>query len=69
MTLDAVLSADNFDGPLIHHALFSEKPSEKSGEWMGNDLFSQGSLIQILIVEGTNILYVSLYVQLDKLGC
>lgn len=31
MALDAVLSAHNFDGPLIHHAVLSEKPSEKLG--------------------------------------
>lgn len=33
-----------------------------------NGLFSQGSLTQIFIIEGTNILYVALYVQLAKLG-
>lgn len=31
MALDAVLSAHNFDGHLVHHAVLSEKPSEKSG--------------------------------------
>lgn len=31
MALDAMLSAHNFDGPLVHCALLSEKPSEKIG--------------------------------------
>lgn len=29
MALDAVLSAHNFDGPLVHHALLSEETSGK----------------------------------------
>lgn len=47
--------------------LCSQRNLQKRGGGY-NGLFSQGSLTLILIVEGTNILYVALYVQLAKLG-